>query len=69
MTPYDAMEQLKRCWVKLHIVVVDLKDIRESCPWLGFEDKLRFSNLIGAAREAERIARIQLDEWEEEDAD
>ena len=67
MTPYDAIEQLKRCWAKLHIAVVDLKDIRESCPWLDFEDKLRFSNVIGAARQAEKIASIQLAEWEGED--
>lgn len=69
MTPFDASEQLKRCWTKLHIAVVDLKDIRESCPWLDFEDKLRFSNLIGAARKAEKIASIQLAEWEKEEDD
>ena len=69
MTPYDAKEQLQRCWAKLHIAVVDLKDIRESCPWLEFEDKLRFRNLISHAREAESIASFQLAAWEEEDAE
>lgn len=67
MTPYDAMEQLKRCWAKLHIAVVDLKDIRESCPWLSFEDFLRLRNLIGAAKEAEKIASIQIAKWDKED--
>lgn len=67
MAPYDAKEHLKRCWVKLHIAVVDLKDIRKSCPWLSFEDFLRFGNLIDATRQAEKIASIQLAEWEGED--
>lgn len=67
MTPHDAMERLKRCRAKLHIAVVDLKDIRASCPWLSFEDFLRFRNLIGAARQAEKIASIQLAEWGGED--
>lgn len=70
MTPYDAKEQLKRCWAKLHIATVDLKDLWDSCHgWLDFEDKLRFRNLIGAAREAEKIASIQLAEWGDEDDD
>lgn len=69
MTPDDAKSQLRRCWARLHLAVVDLKDIRETCPWLGFEEKLRFSNIIGAARKAESLASYQLDEWEEEDAE
>ena len=67
MTPFEANEQLRRCWAKLHIAVVDLKDIRESCPWLEFEDRLRFCNMIAGAKEAERIASIQLAEWGKED--
>ena len=67
MTPYDAMEYLKRCWSKLHTAVVGLEDIRKSSPWLSFEEFLRFRSLIGSAREAEKIASIQLAEWEKED--
>ena len=67
MTPYEAKEQLQCCWERLHMAVADLKEICASCIWMEFEDNIRFRNIIGKAREAERIARIQLDEWEEED--